>query len=127
MSERGNSNYGSNPIEWTGRIGLMYPSDYGFAVGGEARETCLGTTLYRYNTNNCQINNWLYKNNITQWTLMPHNSIADNAFSIEQIGYVNYVRVYYNNLDILPTLYLNSDVEIIGGDGSNMNPFQLSI
>ena len=55
---------------WEGYVGLMTPSDYGYAVGGEARTNCLANTnLYNYGTSNCYTDDWLYKNSTYQWTM----------------------------------------------------------
>ena len=41
--ERGTTVYSERPTKWTGKIGLMYPSDYGYATSGGSttnREAC---------------------------------------------------------------------------------------
>ena len=74
--ERGNSVYINNPISWTGYIGLMYPSDYGYATSGstigsgDTREICLTTSMYNWNSNiECKDNDWLYDSSHSQWTI----------------------------------------------------------
>ena len=112
-AERGTSVYGSNPTTWTGKIGLIYPSDYGFAVGGNVRESCLTTNFYNQGANNnCSKNDWLYK--YMYWTLTPRIGIA-----------------YHNaggsglNVMVMPTLYLNSNITLSSGTGTTTNPFLL--
>ena len=55
--ERGTNRYDTNrPLYWDGNIGLMYPSDFGYAAGN----TCVtGTTLYNYD-GGCYKKDWLY-------------------------------------------------------------------
>jgi len=39
-------------VVWQGQVGLMYPSDYGYAMSGKndiSRSTCLSTSLYTIN------------------------------------------------------------------------------
>ena len=46
--ERGTTVYGENSTTWTGKIALMYPSDYGYATSGSSevnRATCLAESL----------------------------------------------------------------------------------
>jgi len=124
--ERGSNVYSGRPTEWTGRIGLMYSSDYGYAVGGSSRTTCLGANLSNYKTNNCNTNDWLYKSNTDQWLLVPYTSISSFVFNVTSSGYVNNSIAYITNA-VFPVLYLASNVEIIGGDGTQENAFELSV
>ncbi len=125
--ERGTKVYSEHATEWTGRIGLMYPSDYGYAVGGSPRTTCLGANLSDYYKNNCCTNDWLYKSGEYQWTLMPFSSVSNDVYNVLSQGHVNNYYYVSNVLAVLPVLYLASNVEIIGGDGTQENAFELSV
>ena len=49
--ERGTTVYSGRPTTWTGKIALMYPSDYGYATAGGTttnRESCLAKELYNW-------------------------------------------------------------------------------
>ena len=129
--ERGTTVYSGRPTEWTGSIGLMYPSDYGYATSGESsvnRASCLATALYNWNSSSysdCYNNDWLYKIGTYQWTLTPISAYSSHVFSV-------YSRVNYNRADLTspavsPVLYLSSNVKISGGDGSQLNPFTLTL
>ena len=78
--ERGTAVYTGRPIEWTGSIGLMYPSDYGYATSGGSttdRASCLATALFVWNNSSysdCKNNDWLYNSSDYQWTLTPSSS-----------------------------------------------------
>ncbi len=128
--ERGTEVYSGRPTEWTGQIGLMYPSDYGYATSGGIntnRNICLSYTLYDWrNYEDCYNNNWLYKSGIYQWTLTPDSSTSNLVFFVDKIGFVanTYARDTY--VVVSPALYLSSNVKIFGGDGSESNPYQLS-
>lgn len=127
--ERGTLTYGTNLISWTGTVGLMYPSDYGFAVGGIDRETCLTKDLYHWNdTNNenCKSNNWLYDNEKTQWTMMPVMANSIFAIFVHSRGYVD--QSYATQLfAVRPTVFLDPNIKIYDGNGSKENPYILKI
>ena len=130
--ERGTDVFSSGrPTEWTGKIGLMYPSDYGYATSGGSttnRETCLNTVLYNWNNSSvsdCKDNDWLYDSSNNQWTLTPNASDSRAAFSVRSDGFLNSYYTY-NTIGVFPALYLNSNVKISGGSGTGSNPFVLS-
>ena len=111
---------------WEGYVGLMYPSDYGYAVGGEARTNCLANTnLFEYKTNNCYTNDWLH-NSTYQWTLSPnaHSSNACNVFGVYSTGRALYGGAG-DGYSVRPALFLISDIEI-SGEGTPSAPFTLS-
>ena len=114
---------------WEGYVGLMSPSDYGYAVGGEVRANCLANTnLWDYDTNNCKTNDWLYKTLNFQWTMSPHanSSNAYNVFQVFTIGNVSSNGARFGNF-VRPSLFLIPSIEITGGNGSSTNPFVLSL
>ena len=134
--ERGTTVYSERPTKWIGKIGLMYASDYGYATSGGStinRETCLNTVLYDWESdgdlqnNDCQNNDWLYKFRTYQWTLTPYASTSNSAFYVYFDGNVrsNGTAAYGNAVS--PALYLNSNVKISGGSGTESNPFVLSL
>ena len=113
---------------WEGYVGLIYPSDYGYAVGGEARTNCLANTnLYEYKTNNCYTNDWLH-NSTYQWTLSPYAS-SSGAYSVFFVYSDGRVRYGYasSGYSVRPALFLKSQVKITGGNGSTTNPYTLSL
>ena len=128
--ERGTTVYGTRPIYWVGKIGLMYPSDYGYATSGGTttnRESCLAKEMYSWNSSSysdCKNNDYLY-NSSYQWTLTPYSSLSNGVFNVYSVGYVrsNFADRTYS---ASPVLYLNSTVEITGGEGTSENPFTLS-
>ena len=102
--------------EWTGKVGLIYPSDYGYAStsGTDIKNGAIGTT------------NWLNLGS-TYWTLSPvdlspHGCPVWYVFS-DQVG--GNTMGYSRNVH--PALYLKADVSITNGDGSSSNPYQISM
>ena len=137
-AERSTVVYNNNPYTWIGKIGLMYPSDYGYATSGGSkadRNVCLNEDIYNwYNSdlNDCSNNNWLYKEDADQWTLTPQTSF-NRVFFID-----NDKRVFDTTPDMIsedmvfglsasPVIYLSSSVKISGGTGSSSDPFKLSL
>ncbi len=128
--ERGTTVYTGRPTEWTGQIGLVYPSDYGYATSGGStgRDTCLAMELYNWDSSSdCYNNDWLYNSSNYQWTLTPDSSRSNNVFLVGILGLVGTYYANHTNNAVSPVLYLSSNVRITGGDGSRDNPFQLSL
>ncbi len=119
--ERSNTVYNGNPTTTTQYIGLMYPSDYGYAAG----ESCLSTSLGDYN-DVCMNNDYLYKN-VTQWTITPRNDASGNLTYIHFNGFVSHNNYFHDEEAVFPVLYLKSETIITGGDGSESNPFTLKL
>ena len=128
--ERGTTVYTGRPIEWIGQIGLMYPSDYGYATSGGSttnRASCLSTELYHWDSvSDCYNNDWLRDSSNYQWTLTPNSGYSDHVFYVRSSGIVDNSIAYSSNA-VSPALYLSSNVRISGGDGSENSPFELSL
>ena len=117
--ERGNLRKDAErPLYWDGTVGLMYPSDYGYAAGNSCST---GTSLYSYD-NNCYKKDWLHTNN-SQWFISPNSS--DGVFALYSSGYVSYDNPNLS-FGVYPVFYLKSDTNIKSGDGSETNPYLLS-
>ncbi len=111
--------YSGNPTSTTQYIGLMYPSDYGYAAGS----SCLSTELSNYNVS-CKNSDYL-SIGVYEWLQAPYASGSSNAAVLSSSGYVyGGIDVAYSRA-VRPVLYLNTNVQITGGDGSQGNAFQL--
>lgn len=123
-AEQGSTVYTGRPTEWTGAIGLMYPSDFAYASDGL---TCDSTALYKWNESfDCYNSSWLHDNSYSQWTLTPRSDLATAVFSTLPTGamdddYANYAK------GVRPVLYLKSSVKIKSGSGSSTDPFILTM
>lgn len=114
----------SRKTTWIGLVGLMYPSDYGYATsGGETgRESCLGFYLSKLNSYpECYQNNWLYQTE-AMYTITPmaYASEARYAFTVK-----NNVGLSFTSTSnaIKPTVYLKPEVRVISGSGNINDPF----
>ena len=117
--ERGETVYSGRYTTLTGKVALMYPSDYGYAV---LASSCARTTLLSsYNTTACAGNNWLYKDGY-QWTLTPNSSYSVYVFYVDSNG-----RLISDDAVIgfgaRPSIYLKSSINILGGTGTRNMPY----
>ena len=131
--ERGTTVCSGYPTTWQGKVALMYPSDYGYATSGGAttnRDACLAKELYSWDSSSysdCKNNDWIFNSN-TQWTLTPSSSLSNRVFFVFNTGFVSSHSNYgYANgsSGIRPSVYLTSNVNISGGDGTMNNPYTL--
>ena len=131
--ERGTTVYSGRPTTWTGKIALMYPSDYGYATAGGTttnRESCLAKELYSWDVSgvsDCKNNDYLFKSSYSQWTLAPASSDSYVAFYVLARGFVlsNNIGKPYG---VRPAAYLKSSISLSSvGDGTASSPFQLEI
>ena len=130
--ERGTTVYSGNAPTWTGKIGLMYPSDYGYATSGGTttnRATCLATTLALNGwaeSSDCYNNDYLHRG--LQWTLTHRSSGSINVYSVYEGGNVSYDHADKTNKSVRPAAFLKSNILLSGvGDGSSNSPYQLKV
>ena len=125
--ERGTTVYSGRPTYWVGKIGLMYPSDYGYATSGGTttnRASCLAKEMYNWDSlSDCYNNDYLYNSSSSQWTITPISNDSSLVFYVGNSGYVDDLNRVTNSLASRPVLYLKSTVEITGGDGTSGNPY----
>ena len=131
----------NRPVYWYGKIGLMYPSDYGYATNGGStynRSVCLNYQMSGWNSDSyktdCAANSYLWYRNITStapgtsgnssFTLSPRSSYAYQVFSVDSSGKIN-VPTCSNNLGVRPVLYLKADTIFTGGSGTWNDPYTI--
>ena len=117
---------------WTGKVGLIYLSDYGYATSGGTttnRETCLTTSMNYWNSTgvpDCKNNDWMLSS--YQWTMSPRADSYD-AYCVFYIDYGGHVDRNYAFLyrEVFPVVFLKSVISITGGNGSETNPYKLTM
>ena len=125
--ERGTTVYSGRPTEWVGYIGLMYPSDYGFATSGGSttgRSSCLAKELYSWDSSSysdCKNNSWLFTGSY-QWTLAPDAGISSSVFDVGSSGDVSDGSAY-GGIGVRPSLNLKSDTVFVSGTGTKEDPY----
>ena len=123
INERGTTVPSGNPTEWSGQIGLMYLSDFGYAVGGMVRETCINAENWGSNSE-CHDNNWLFDTNY-QSVITP--SLENSHYVFSTCGVMGICQGSPDNeQEVKPTIYLVQNTSISGGDGTQSNPYTLS-
>ena len=126
LSERGTTVYSGRDTSWVGKVGLIYPSDYGYATSGGTttdRNMCLSEELLSWD-NDCYNNNWLRTNN--QYTITPSFQSSNQTFILFESGRGIFYNSYYQR-QVRPVVFLKSTIKIIDGDGSLSNPYQLAL
>ena len=128
--ERGTGVYSGRSTSWTGKVGLMYPSDYGYATSGGTttnRAGCLAKELYNWDSDSvsdCKNNDWMYNSNIWQWTITPRQADTNNVFNVIYTGYVGSYYAYFIG-GARPVVHLNSAIKVITGSGTKESPYIL--
>ena len=147
--ERSTKVYSGHATTWTGKIGLPYSSDYGYATSGgskETRESCLSSSLtssWGSSFDTCSRNNYI---TFEQFTMTPYlsnnydefyilmgrgsnSSFLYHKLRINSENLPNGLTIYgfKGILGVSPTLYLKSDIFVLAGDGSSSNPYQLKL
>ena len=132
INERGTTVYSERSISWTGKVGLMYPSDYGYATSGGSttnRTSCLATALYNWNDSSysdCYTNDWMYYSSLHQRTIISSTSFSFDVIDISSFsGNVSYHRAFRPEAN-RPVVYLKSTIKITSGLGTSSNPYTLS-
>ena len=113
---------------WTGKIAVPYPSDYGYATD---LSKC-SQKLYGYDNNTdsyaCRSNDWMYQilgTSNNGWFLTPKSGVPYNSWAVNSNSYVMPNINCYNEFGVAPVLYLNPNQNVVGGNGSQNNPYQL--
>ena len=127
--ERGTTRYDTNrPLYWDGYVGLMYPSDYGYAAGN----TCVtGTDPYNY-VGGCENKDWLWMTTSSdytggaEWLMSPRSGNSYGVFRVGSAGFVDHYSYSFNRFAARPVFYLTSSTSITDGTGTETDPYILS-
>ena len=131
--------YSGNPSSIYAKVGLMYPSDYGYAtVGGFTanKSSCRAKELLNWDSSShsdCKNNDWLFTSqnnfvNIREWLLSPYSSDSLNAAGLYSSGFVNLYGYGVSDVQfaVRPTFYLDSSIlKIVGGLGTKDNAYRI--
>ena len=126
-----NISLGMTDSVWTGAVGLIYPSDYGYSTSGN-KETCDSTVMSNWSLSSayeeCAKNSWLYKKYL-QWTLTAKidPTVDDYHILLDDAGDVSFCMLSSCASPIRPVLYLKNNIKIVAGKGTSEEPFELGI
>ena len=122
--ERGTLRYDtSRPLYWDGMVGLMYPSDYGYASG----KLCSDSISFNSYNDSCKDKNWIF-NNRDQWLITPRSDSPCLVFYLNSTGtvltfYVPLPDGATSRRNVRPTFFLTSTTTIVSGTGSIDDPY----
>lgn len=113
------ANSGAYDASTTGKIGLMYASDYLYA---SSYYSSINATT---SIGNYAIKNWLYDG--TEWIMPTNPDDSIHAAIIDLYGQVYFGNLTYDSCGIRPTFYLRSTIGISDGYGTFDAPYILDI
>ena len=128
--------YSDNPEFVYEKVGLMYPSDYGYAtVGGSTtnKAGCRAQELYNWSSSSysdCKNNDWIFKSTIFvssgEWFISPNGYSSFAAARLYSTGYLSEYNVYISQFAVRPTFYLDSSIlKIVGGSGTKDDAYRI--
>ena len=128
--ERGTGVYSGRSTSWTGKVGLMYPSDYGYATSGGTttnRASCLAKKLYNWDSStvsDCKNNDWMYNSSYGRRTITPRQDLTNAVFDVTYTGFVLHHTANYSS-GVRPVVHLKSTIKVITGLGTKESPYIL--
>ena len=116
-----------NSNKWTGNIALPTVSEY---LRTNNNKGSCGTLNLNNNSSGCLTTNWM-DNDVTNsigytWTISIPMGDNYSTFAISYNGGVYLYDAYQAYRGVRPTLYLSSDIQITGGDGTQNNPYTIN-
>ncbi len=111
----------SSGASYNAKIGIMYISDYAYAVSNNYWTRNLSAY------NNITEYNWMHMG-MDEWTI-SYSADADwpSGFYVTNYGSINESRVNSSNYAIRPCFYLNSNVEYASGSGTSSDPIRIVV
>ena len=108
------------PLYWDGYVGLMYPSDYGYAAGN----TCVNGTKLNDYKEGCMDKDWLNISSATPWLMSPYSDYYYYVFVVYGVGSVSFDPSNYAH-PVRPAFYLTPSASITSGTGTLTDPYIL--
>ena len=113
----------SSETKFTGSVGLMYPSDYGYAV---LASDCARTIkpLNYHETTTCYDNNWLYHRTSDFQLLITPIALAANLVSdVSTKGYVTLYGDFVTDSGLVAPVMALSATIVATGSGTQSDPY----
>ena len=124
--ERGNlKGYQATNIYYVSNVSLSYPSDYGYSKGN----ALVNESMYPHRNENPT---WMWDLKKGEWTITPDNTLDQYNSPRIWIFDINTLIPYPTGIHtdyfvIRPTFYLKSNVLYKSGNGTQENPYRISI
>ena len=113
-----------NSNKWYGNVGLPTVSEYIRTNSNKAQCGTMQKTTD--NTSACQKTNWMLSNE-GWWTLSPYHDHTYFVFLVTSGITFNRLNANRYDVGVRPVLYLNPNIQFIGGDGTQNNPYRVNI
>ena len=113
----------SSETKFTGSVGLMYPSDYGYAV---LASDCARTIkpLNYHETTTCYDNNWLYhRTSDFQLLITPIAMAANLVSAVSTKGYVTLYGDFVTDSGLVAPVMALSATIVVTGSGTQSDPY----
>ena len=122
--ERGTTVYTNRPTNWSGYVGLAYPSDYIYTFANGVDETCFNDgDICDSGTPTSSWMKIMYGSNF-QWLISPYSEDVYSGFYVNTSGSVFSSGNLSNSSWVRPTVYLVSGIKL-EGEGTSSNPYQI--
>ena len=126
--ERSTNVHSGNKQTWDGKVALIYPSDYMYASSACYNDDTMkgynSSDLSKdYRSETCKSTNWLLDTNNWFWTVSPGSSYPSYVLIVYDSGYLSTGVTTYSDGGLRQSVYLNTNVNYISGDGTSDNPF----
>ena len=126
--ERSISVHSGNKQTWDGKVALIYPSDYMYASSACYNDD----TMKGYNSSDlsksysdevCTSTNWLLNATNRFWTMSPSSRDSSLTTCVHDVGYLYHEVTSNISIGLRQSVYLDSSVKYIEGDGTSENQF----
>ncbi len=112
----------------TSKVKVALPTLSEYLRAGSNKEQCGTFSLNNDNySTTCKNSDWMYYSSDYWWTLSPRSGNSLNVFRVISDGYVGHITAGATDGAVRPAITLSSEVKITGGDGSQSNPYIISL
>lgn len=109
-----------NATTYSAKIGLMYVSDYGFAVEPSA------WTLTMSSYNNTISTNWMHMG-YQEWTITRYSDGSNGVFVVGTTGETSGYNIVSYYPGVRPVFFLESSVTYSSGTGTSSDPIRINL
>ena len=115
-----------NSKTWYGKVALPTASEV--IRTSSNKDQCGTITLYNKNHDKiCKYTTWLTENGL--WTISPNDADSNTIYYLHSFiaGIKPFTVGNTSTVTVYPVVTLSSEVKITGGDGSQNNPYEISL
>ncbi len=122
--------WAGNDATWTGKVSLMYPSDYGLSASENNWTTLFWSKSERsFKDEEVAATSWIYSTmtgrNYDSWLLSPVSNSSNSVAHGTSERYIISYGVYGSLGTVRPVLNLSSSTTWLDGDGTKNDPYKI--